>query len=395
MTRRLAVVLAAIAAGGICLGAFALGARQTGERGSANVCREWVAAPDFAKEIAKVRPLVPRMQRAFGAPGLAVAVAADGKLVWSETCGFADRERRTRVGRTTQFRIGSVSKALTAAAAGRLYQQGQLILDAPIQRYVPDFPRKSRPITTRRLGGHLGGIRHYKGAAEAVNTAHYASVQASLAVFAADPLVAEPGERFVYSSYGFNLLGAAVEGAARKPFAAAVQEAVLGPLRMKRTRLDDGRSGGGRARFYEVSSNRRAVPAPPIDLSDRFPSGGFLSTAEDLARFGSGITNPAFLNRQTQAVLFTSQKTAGGETTGYGFGFEVGESPFGRVVGHTGNVVGGTSFLFVHPRTRVVVAMTTNIGFVTVARPPSLGSDVPDPPQLAMPFMRRVLRGRV
>jgi serine beta-lactamase-like protein LACTB, mitochondrial len=387
VTRRLAVVLAAIAVGAVCLGA-ALIARGS-ERGSPGACHEWIAAREFAKQIAKVRPLVPRMQRAFGAPGVAVAVAADGKLVWSETCGFADRARAIRVGRATQFRIGSVSKALTAAAAGRLSQRGQLVLDAPVQRYIPDFPRKARPITPRQLGGHLAGIRHYEGA-ETVNTVHYDSVRSSLAVFEADPLVAEPGERFFYSSYGFTLLGAVVEGAAGKPFAAAVEEAVLSPLRLTRTRLDDGRSGG-RARFYEVTSSRKAVAAPPIDLSDRFPSGGFLSTAEDLARFGVGITDRAFLSAETQALLFTSQNTAGGKPTGYGFGFEVGETPFGRVVGHTGNVVGGTSFLFVHPRTRVVVAMTTNIGFVTAARPPSLGPAVPDPPRLAMPFIRRVL----
>jgi hypothetical protein len=63
------------------------------------------------------------------------------------------------------------------------------------------------------------------------------------------------------------------------------------------------------------------------------------------------------------------------------------------VVGHTGNVVGGTAFLLLHPRTRVAVALTTNIGFVTAATPPSLGRGVPDPPQLAVPFIRRVLAG--
>jgi serine beta-lactamase-like protein LACTB len=389
--RRRAVVVAAIAVCAVCF-VTALIARGS-ERGATGQCREWIAARDFAQQIANVRPLVSRMQRAFGAPGVAVAIAAGGRLVWSETCGFADRERRIEVERTTQFRIGSVSKALTATAAARLYQDGRLALDAEVQRYVPDLPPKSRPITPRHLGGHLAGIRHYQGA-EAVNRIHYDSVTSSLAVFKADALVAEPGERFLYSSYGFNLLGAAVAGAAGKPFEAAVRQTVLAPLRLRHTRLDDGRAGG-RARFYEVTSRRKAVPAPPIDLSDRFPSGGFLSTAEDLARFGSGITERAFLSARTQAVLFRSQMTAGGRATGYGFGFEVGQSPFGRVVGHTGNVVGGTSFLLVHPRTRVVVAITTNIGFVTVARPPRLGRGVPDPPRLAVPFIRRVLRGRV
>jgi hypothetical protein len=79
------------------------------------------------------------------------------------------------------------------------------------------------------------------------------------------------------------------------------------------------------------------------------------------------------------------------DSTGYGFGFEVGDSPFGPVAGHTGNVVGGTAGLFIHPRTRVVVALVTNVGFVAAPRPPDL-SGTPGPPQLALPFIRHVLR---
>jgi CubicO group peptidase (beta-lactamase class C family) len=281
---------------------------------------------------------------------------------------------------------------LTAVTAARLAQAGRIDLDTDVRRYVPTFPRKRYPITIRQLGGHLGGIRQYEGR-EALSTKHYRSVTASLQIFKDDPLVAVPGTRFVYSSYGFNLLGAAVEGAAGRPFAAVVADTTLSPLGMTRTRLDEGGRPRGRARFYEVTSGRKAVAAPPVDLSNRFPSGGFLSTAEDLARFGGGVTDPAFLTQQMQELLFSSQRTTGGQAIRYGFGFEVGQSPFGPVAGHTGNVVGGTAFLFLHPRTRVVVALTTNIGFVTAATPPSLGRGIPDPPQLAEPFIRRVLAG--
>ena len=286
--------------------------------------------------------------------------------------------------RTTLFRIASVSKPITAAAAARLAQLGRLDLDADVRRYVPAFPSARPQVTLRQLGGHLGGIRHYEGA-EALNTTHYRTVADSLRVFIDDPLVAAPGERFSYSSYGFNLVGAAIESAGQSSFAGAVAEVLLRPLGMTSTRV-----GGrpGRTRFYEVTAGRRAVPAPRIDLSDRYPSGGFLSTADDLVRLGSGITDPTFLDARAQSLLFTSQRTRTGDVTGYGFGFEVHESPFGPVGGHTGNVVGGTSFLLVHPRTRVVVALTTNIGFVTAANPPSLAG-IPDPPRLALPFIRR------
>jgi serine beta-lactamase-like protein LACTB, mitochondrial len=160
---------------------------------------------------------------------------------------------------------------------------------------------------------------------------------------------------------------------------------------MRRTSI--GRAPAGGTRFYEVTSSRRAVPAPRIDLSDRYPSGGFLSTAEDLVRFGIGVTRAGFLDDRSRALLFTSQRTRAGRPTGYGFGFEVGESLVGPGVGHTGNVVGGTAFILIHPRSRVVVALATNIGFVTAPRTPDL-SGTPEPPQLAMPFIRRVLRSR-
>jgi serine beta-lactamase-like protein LACTB, mitochondrial len=326
------------------------------------------------------------MKRAFAAPGLSVAVGAAGRLVWSESCGFADARRRRPVGRTTQFRVGSVSKSLTAATAARLQQRGRLDVDGDVRQYVPAFPHAG--VTLRRLGGHLGGIRHYQGA-EAVNTVHYRSLAESLNVFINDPLVSPPGAQFSYSSYGFNLLGAALEAAAGTPFAETVQGTVLAPLGMRSTRVGGAAAGG--TRFYEVTAAGRAVSAPPIDLSDRYPSGGFLSNAEDLVRFGLGVTDARFLTEQMQALLFTSQRTTAGAATGYGFGFEVHASPFGLFAGHTGNVVGGTAFLLVHPRTRVVVALTTNIGFVTAPRPPSLRG-VPDPPQLALPFVRRVLR---
>jgi CubicO group peptidase (beta-lactamase class C family) len=354
----------------------------------AGECREWFAARSYRREIATVRRLVPRMKRAFAAPGLSIAIAADGKLVWSESCGFADRRRRRRVTRETQFRVGSVSKTLTAATVARLSERGLLDVDGSIRDYVAAYPRSGPAPTIRQLGGHLGGIRHYEGA-EAINTKHYGSVAESLRVFIDDPLVALPGEQFHYSSYGFNLLGAAVETATSARFGQAVTATLLRPLRMRRTSV--GRPPTGGTRFYEVTGSRRAVAAPFIDLSDRYPSGGFLSTAEDLVRLGIGVTSPEFLNDRSRALLFTSQRTQAGEPMGYGFGFEVGESPVGSVAGHTGNVVGGTAGLLIHPRTRVVLALVTNVGFVTAPRPPDL-SGTPEPPQLALPFIRHVLR---
>lgn len=94
-------------------------------------------------------------------PGLSIAVSVGDSIVWSEGFGFADVQRKIPVTPSTRFRIGSVTKLLTAAVAARLYEQGRLDLDAPVQRYVSSSPDMGKPITSRQLLGHISGIRHY------------------------------------------------------------------------------------------------------------------------------------------------------------------------------------------------------------------------------------------
>jgi serine beta-lactamase-like protein LACTB, mitochondrial len=221
MRPRLVVAFAAAALVAAAVAAVLYARGDVEARVKPGGCRQWLAAPAYRREIDSVRPLVPKMKRAFAAPGLSIAIAANGKLVWSESCGFADLARRRAVTRGTQFRIGSLSKPLTAATVARLAQQERLDVDAPVSTYVGAFPHRGSVPTLRQLGGHLGGIRHYEGG-EAINTRHYDSVSDSLRVFIDDPLVAPPGAEFHYSSYGFNLLGAAAESAAGREFPAAV-----------------------------------------------------------------------------------------------------------------------------------------------------------------------------
>ncbi|MCP5113774.1 MAG: beta-lactamase family protein, partial [bacterium] len=171
---------------------------------------------------------------AAGAPGVAVAVGVDGTIVWSEGFGLADIEQRVPVTPATKFRIGSVSKPLTAAAVGLLHEEGRLDIDAPVQRYVPSFPVKKHEITTRLLAGHLAGIRHYR-AAENYSARHYPTVVEGLDIFKNDPLLHPPGTKYAYSSYGWNLISAVVEGASGTDFLTYMRTNVLEPLGMRNT----------------------------------------------------------------------------------------------------------------------------------------------------------------
>ncbi len=94
----------------------------------------------FVEVVDQARALVRQDWAEKGYPGIAIAVSVEGETVWSEGFGYADLEHRVPIWPTSKFRIGSVSKPLTAAAVAQLYEQGRLDLDAPVQQYVPDFP---------------------------------------------------------------------------------------------------------------------------------------------------------------------------------------------------------------------------------------------------------------
>ncbi len=291
-------------------------------------------------------------------PGLAVAVFVDGAVIWSEEFGYANLATKAPVAPTTRFRVGSVAKPITAAGLMLLVEAGRLDLDAPIQKYVPDYPNQGAPITTRMLAGHLSGIRHYRGL-EMLSNRVYPTLREGLGIFERDPLLSRPGTSFVYSSYNWNLVGVVMESAAQEDFLSYMSRRVFVPLGLTHTRADQaGATDPDRAQPYEVDRMGRFIPAPPVDSSYKWPSGGFLSTADDLARFGAALVRPGFLKAESLQILFTSQKTSGGRPTHYGLGWFVAPG----VVFHGGDSVGGTAVLLLAPAAHLAVAMACNRG---------------------------------
>ncbi len=353
VARKFLVVLSFLVAG--CVGsAVAPVSNAQAAPTAIALAKDYSKAEEHARAVAK--ELLGR-----GIPGLAVAVAVDGRIVYSEGFGFADLEERVPVWPTTKFRIGSVSKPLTAVALVQLVEQGKLDLDAPIQKYVPSFPDKGAPITTRMLAGHLGGIRHYKDD-ENLSAKHYSNVLEGLKIFQDDPLVAPPGTKFSYSSYGFNLLSAVVQGASGQDFLSYMHEHVFEPLGLRSTVEDQpAEIIEQRARFYTQPKDKHVLNAPFVDNSYKWAGGGFLSSAEDLVRFGSALLQPGFLKRDSLQLLFTPQKTKDGQETKYGMGWFIGKSTSGqKILEHSGGSVGGTSELILYPDAHMVVAMVTN-----------------------------------
>lgn len=295
-------------------------------------------------------------------PGVAVAVAVKGKLVWSEGFGYANQEEKEKVDPSKSlFRIGSISKPLTAAALVKLVEEGKIDLDAPIQDYVPEFPEKKYKVTLRQLAGHIAGIRHYRGK-EFLSTKKYETVREGLDFFKDDPLLFQPGEKYSYSSYGWNLISAAIETAADEAFLDYMQKMVFDPLNLQQTFPDHAdRDTPNRVNFYEISNDKIAV-APYVDNSYKWAGGGFISTAEDMIRFAHGHMYGDYLQAESLALLTTSQVTNNGKKTNYGIGWRSGEDKKGRKWhGHSGGSVGGTSYLIIYPEEEIVVVTLVNL----------------------------------
>lgn len=316
-------------------------------------CEKTVKCDSSSKYRAAIeisRDLLQRIKDEVGAPGMVIGVSVDGTQVWGDGIGYADMENRVPCGVGTVMRIASISKSLTATAVARVWEDGRLDLDAPVQKYVPEFPEKQFEgkdvmITPRLLLSHLSGIRHYEkdpkkvredkekakrllkppekkeekssGESEGKPTLQdnrtkskdakhgkkkkefeqeeyylkdrFEGVIQALDLFKDDPLIFEPGTTFLYSTHAFTLLSAVLERAAGMRFLDLMMN-MFRELGMLNTVPDENDPIiYNRSRYYHYNKKGRIVNCPYVDNSYKWAAGGFLSTVSDLLLFGNAL----------------------------------------------------------------------------------------------------------
>lgn len=300
-------------------------------------------------------------------PGISVAVVENGQYEWASGFGFADLENNVPASEHTLFRLASISKSLTATAAMQLWERNQLDLDAPIQKYCPAFPQKPWPITTREVMGHLGGIRHYKSSSqddpELGNTRHFDNpIQAGINFVKDDPLVTQPGTSFHYSTQGYTVVGCVMEGASGTKYVDFMQQNVLTPAGMEHTVADNRLSLiPYRTRFYQKTDSGTVLNAEFLDSSYKIPGGGWLSSAEDMARFEVAILNDKLLKRKTRDLMWTPLKPSDGSKDDYGLGWANGNEDGIATVTHNGGQQGTSTAFIVAPAQRAGVVVLANM----------------------------------
>ena len=295
-------------------------------------------------------------------PGLAIAVAEKGKRIWSKGYGYSNMETKRPIDADDDlFRIGSISKTVTAAALARMIEKKELNLDEPISNYYQKCPEDKRSITSRQLGGHTAGIRHYNGL-EFLSAIHYHKVEDALEVFIHDTLLFIPGTKYSYSTYGWTLLSLVMEEAVHKPITDIIQQEVGTLLHLPDLKPDQVDSTHfHRVQFYEFQTDQHTV-SPPVDISNKWSGGGYLCSAEDLAKFGFAFTSPGFLKPETLEEFTSSQTLPDGKKTNYGIGFRSNKDKDGKLwYGHSGGSIGGTSMLVIYPEEDLVVVTLINL----------------------------------
>src|SRR5688572_32438016 len=291
------------------------------------------------------------MMRTYGIPGGAVAVMRDGKLIYARGFGYADVENRTPAQPDALFRIASVSKPITSAAIMKLVEEGKVTLDDRIAPLIADLvpaegatvdPRWEQ-ITIRQLLNHTGGWDRTKPnggfdpmdrpgiAAAVVNAPAPASTETLIRYMKGMPLDFTPGEKWVYSNFGYAILGVVIKRLSGMPYEEYVRSRVLQPVGANRTRSGKSRMSDAlpeEVKYYWPGQGANAPLVPSVFAGEglvpfnyggfymegNFASGGWVSSTVDLLRFLAGVdgraNRPDILSAELVAAMTSKNNGA-------------------------------------------------------------------------------------
>jgi len=324
-----------------------------------------LAAPAGADEFDAMREKIPRELAARGVPSIAVAVARDGKIIWEQGFGWANREQRIAADEHTMYSLASISKPITATGLAILMQQGKIELDKPINDYLGEAKVVARvgsaaDATVRRVANHSSGLPlHYQFFYE--DEPHRRpAMDETIRRYA--NLVTAPGERWQYSNLGYGLIDYIIARQSDRSFADFMREEVFVPLGLTRMSID---IGPGLEKYTAMRYGADGLPIPFYDFDHPGGSAVFAS-AHDLARFGmfhAGAKLPdqreILSDEWRKRMQEPTAEIEGGRH--YGIGWFLQDDKAGRrVVSHSGGMGGVSTLLSIVPEQNVVVVVLSN-----------------------------------
>lgn len=315
-----------------------------------------------AAAIAVIDRLVADAVAARAMPGAAVAIAFDDGRLFSRHLGSASLEGPASVTSATRFRIGSISKLVTALAILKLVEEGRLDLDAAVATLLPaqrETARLPESVTVRRLLNHTSGLPDFtRPELQAMVARGWATDQDYLSVLQR-PGRSEPGSEWIYADLPFRILSKIIEGAAGLPYGRYVAERLAPALAVPSLRLCEPGAPGHAAGY--LSRNRELVPEPAYSIRGLLGEGGLCATAEDLARLPREVAAGRWISVNMLASMISPTRLSGGELIDYGLGVRGGSLGPSRAWGHTGGGLDGSwASVAYYPGRRMSVAVTAN-----------------------------------
>jgi CubicO group peptidase (beta-lactamase class C family) len=323
-----------------------------------------------ARTNARMPPAEHIVETLFGAniganaPGAAVLVAQNGRVLFKKGYGLADVPHGIPITPRTQFCIGSITKQFIAAAILKLEEEGKLSVTDKLSKYFPDFPRGDE-VTLRHLLTHTSGIHSYSekpGFADRVTNS--LSPDAVIESFRNDPHDFNPGEKWRYDNSGYFLLGRIIEKVSGKPHGDWLHREFFEPLGMAGTGVHcSGAVLKQEAIGYQFDSGKFSN-APNWDLSWFLGSGDLYSTVEDLCRWNEGVFATKVLGaaslKRAWSPVRTEENRDDSSDTGYGYGWALSRFRGDQEISHSGGIPGFSSFLLLLPRENFTVVVLAN-----------------------------------
>lgn len=292
----------------------------------------------------------------------AVLVAKDGKTVFAQAYGLADREKKTPNTLKTRFRLGSMNKMFTAVATLQLVQDGKLDLKAPFGNYLTDYPNKdvAAKVTIEQMLSHTGGTGDIFGPEFDKNRLALKTLQDYVKLYGNRGPEFEPGSRWQYSNYGFLLLGVIVEKVSGQNYYDYVRNHIFKPAGMIATASEpEDQVVADRSVGYMRSDGtgwQRNTDTLPYRGTS---AGGGYSTVEDLLKFATALQTNKLLKPQYTEMLTTGKvETPNGK---YAYGFQDATVNGTRCFGHGGGAPGMNGELKICPGPGYVVAVLSNL----------------------------------
>lgn len=294
-----------------------------------------------------------------GVPGGALAVVHNGKLAFSAGVGKKRRDGDARVTARTLFRVGSMSKMVTAAAVLRLAEQGRLRLSDDIVQYLPALTRgpgyDPAQLTIEMALTHTTGLPDDGLSRCSVGPA---ALDEYFRTHGGDPLWAPPGRLFNYSNTGYSALSGVVAAASGQSFEDAAATLVFQPAHMDSATFSPSQALAADHSFGHTPSGA-IQDADAYDCQYLRGPGGVFASVEDYAHLAEALISGSLLRPDMNAAA-TTERVPTGSQWGYGYGFFTGSFHGVRIFHHGGNVEDFASFMFVAPEQGFAIIALVN-----------------------------------